>query len=154
MPPESLLEEILLHFARYERPADYIDAAHCDECAEHYEQLLHVPVGALTKEDVGDGGWDPTAVLTTEGFRYYFPALARIATADRDWIESVAPRLSLWYVDCFDTADRELVRRLLEAWWLDEETPEWTRLAVERALDNYPTQVATPPSPVTPTEKA
>jgi hypothetical protein len=134
----ELLHVVDQHFARYERPNEYIDATHCCECAEHYEELRDVTVGQLTKEHVGDGAWDPTCFLTTEGFRYYFPALVRIASADRDWIEMLAPRLVRHYADCFSTEDRRLVRLLLEAWWADEATPEWTRLAIERALDHYP----------------
>jgi hypothetical protein len=135
--PDRLLEEVRVHFAQYPRPDGYINAGHCCECAEHYAELLDVPVDALAKEHVGDGAWDPTCFLTPEGFRYYFPALARIAEADRDWLEILTPRLSLWYVDAFTPDDRAFVRRLLEHWWLDDDTAEWTRLAVERALDHY-----------------
>jgi hypothetical protein len=135
---EEILDEIRTHFARYERPKDYIDRAHCCECEEHYLELLDVPVDALTKDHVGDGAWDPTCFLTSEGFRYYFPGIAGIADEDRYWIDILAPRLSLWYVDCFNDEDRDLVRRLLEHWSLDGQTPDWPRLALERALDHYP----------------
>jgi hypothetical protein len=142
-----ILHEIAHHFARYTRPDDYIDRTHCCECAEHYAELLDVTVDDLRKEHVGDGAWDPTCFLTPGAFRYYFPAMARIADEDRGWIEMLAPRLSLWYVDSFDDSDRDLVRRLLEEWWGDPQTPEWTRLAVERALDHYPDRRLRPRPP-------
>ncbi len=134
----DILDEIRIHFARYSRPDDYIDRAHCCECEEHYLELLDVPVDALSKEHVGDGAWDPTCFLTSDGFRYYFPGMARIADADRFWIDIFASRLALWYVDSFSAEDRVLVRRLLEHWWLDDGTPDWERLALQRALDHYP----------------
>lgn len=133
----ELLQLIAEHFAQYARPDGYINAAHCCECAEHYGELLDVPVEALAKEHVGDGAWDPTCMLTADAFRYYFPGMARIADEDRWWIEILAPRLSLWYIDSFSPADRALVKELLECWWADQATPDGPRLAVERALDHY-----------------
>ena len=121
----------------YEHPIDFINASHCCECAEHFEELRGVSVDELRKEHVGDGAWDPTCFLTPGGFRYYLPGMCRIATEDRQWLEMLAPRLSLWYVDSLDAADREVVKTLLEAWRLDGATPEGPRLAVERALDHY-----------------
>jgi hypothetical protein len=133
----DLLAQVREHFAQYARPDDHIDRSHCCECAEHYAELLDVPVDALAKDHVGDGAWDPTCFLTADAFRYYFPGMARIAESDRWWLEILAPRLSLWYVDTFSPADRALVKRLLEHWWADEDTPDSVRLGLERALDHY-----------------
>jgi hypothetical protein len=134
---DELLARIAEHFARYARPDDYIDRGHCCECAEHYDELLDVPVEALAKDHVGDGAWDPTCFLTAGAFRYYFPGMARVADEDRWWLEILGPRLSLWYVDAFSAEDRVLVKEILEAWWADDATPDGPRLAVERALDHY-----------------
>ena len=134
---EGVFSQLSNRFARYQRPEDYIDAGHCDECREHFEELANVLVTDLSKEHVGDGAWDPTCFLTPPAFRYYFPGLARIAEQDRDWLEMLLPRLTIHYVDDFDPGDRELVRRLLEHWWEDEATSEWLRLAIESVLQQY-----------------
>jgi len=134
---DQALARLADRFSKYERPLDFINASHCCECAEHFAALLDVPVGQLRQEHVGDGAWDPTCFLTPDAFRYYLPGMCRIATADRYWLEMLAPRLSLWYVDSLDATDRVALKKLLEAWWLDEATPEGPRLAVERALDHY-----------------
>lgn len=133
MALDDVLDEVRAHFGRYSRPDDFIDAAHCCECAEHYAELADVTVDDLAKEHVGDGAWDPTCFLTSEGFRYYFPGLARIATEDRDWLEMLLPRLSGHYVECFSAEDLALVQRLLDEWWLDEGTSEWTRDAISNS---------------------
>lgn len=143
MEPGQLLEEIRAHFAQYTRPDNFIDASHCCECAEHYAELADVPVEGITKEHVGDGAWDPSTFLSADGFRYYFPGLCRIANEDRSWLDIFAPRLGLWYVDTFSEEDRLLARRMLEAWWFAPETPDSSRLAVERALDHF--QPTAPP---------
>jgi hypothetical protein len=38
---------------------------------------------SLSFEDVGNPGWNPTCLLSQEGFRYWFPALVRIACEDQ-----------------------------------------------------------------------
>lgn len=134
---ESLARQIEERFAAYPRPADYIDRDHCDECAEHYETLLHLPPAELTKDHVGDGAWDPTCFLTADGFRHYLPGMLRIALADRDWLAMLAPRFGLWYVDSFDAGDRQLVRQWLEALWLDPGTSDAQRGDVELALSYF-----------------
>jgi hypothetical protein len=134
---ESLTRQIEERFAAYPRPVDYIDQDHCDECAEHYQTLLDVAPADLTKDHVGDGAWDPSCFLTADAFRHYFPGLARIAVADRGWLAMLAPRFGLWYVDSFDTGDRRLTRRWLEALWLDPGTDERQREDIELALSYF-----------------
>lgn len=136
--PASILEEIRDHFARYDRPADYIDRAHCCECEEHYIELLDVTVDSIGYVHVENPGWDPTCFLSPAGFRHYFPGLARIADGHPDhFLEALAMRLSGHYVELFTAEERDLVRRLLEHWWTFEDISEWDRRAVERALGHY-----------------
>ena len=134
---ESLARQIEVRFAAYRRPENYINRDHCDECAEHYETLQDVSALELNKEHVGDGAWDPSCFLTADAFRHYFPGLIRIAMDDREWLSMLAPRFGLWYVDSFDSRDRQLARQWLEALWLDTDTDESQRVDIELALSYF-----------------
>jgi hypothetical protein len=72
------------------RPEHFADYTHCCECAEHDELLRSRDVTSLSFDDVGNPGWDPMCFISAEGFRYYFPALARLALNEHG---------SNWYVD-------------------------------------------------------
>ncbi len=136
MTSSDALAALTAHFAQYSRPADYINRAHCCECEEHYLELLDVPVECLTHEHTGDGAWDPTAFLTPDAFRYYLPGLARIADSDREvWLELFVMRIGLHYTETCNADDWHAITALLEGWWCDESVPEWTRHALEGALD-------------------
>ncbi len=63
------------------RPEHFTDYRHCCECAEHDELLRSRDLDTLGIADVGNPGWDPICYITDEGFRYYLPALARLALA-------------------------------------------------------------------------
>lgn len=133
---EDPLERVASHFARYERPTDFISRYHCDECAEHFLTLLHVQVADLTWAHVGDGAWDPSCMLAPDAFKYYFPALARIADADREgWLDMLIARLPLHYTTTFTREDWLVVQDLLEYWWLDEGLSQFVRDGIERGLD-------------------
>ena len=66
-------------FATERRPDHFTNYTHCCECAEHDELLRARDRETLVLEDVGNPGWDPICFVTTEGFRYYLPALVRLA---------------------------------------------------------------------------
>ena len=52
---------------------------HCDECEEHDDLMRSRDRATLRIEDVTDLAWTPLAFLTPEGYRYYMPALIRLA---------------------------------------------------------------------------
>jgi len=86
MPSDAdILQKVELAFAGCHRPDHFTDYAHCEECAEHDEVLRSRDVDTLKIEDVGCPGWDPICFTTSEGFRYYFPALARLALTESDY---------------------------------------------------------------------
>jgi hypothetical protein len=136
--PPDLLDEIREHFSQYVRPADFIDRGHCDECAEHYQELVDATAETITYEHVENPGWDPTCFLSPGGFHYYFPGMARIADQHRDdFLEAFVMRLNGYFDALFTATERRLVRRLLESWWLDDSLSDWNRGAVEQALARY-----------------
>jgi hypothetical protein len=66
-------------FADVPRPEHFTNHLHCDECLEHDELLRSRDRASLTVEDVGETSWTPLPLLTPEGYRYYMPALIRLA---------------------------------------------------------------------------
>jgi hypothetical protein len=66
-------------FAACPRPEHFTNYAHCSECAEHDELLRSRDRDTLKLEDVENPGWDPLCFATDEGFKYYVPALVRLA---------------------------------------------------------------------------
>jgi hypothetical protein len=70
------------------RPEHFTHASHCCECAEHDALLASHDLDSLRVEDVNNAGWDSICFVTTAGFRYYPPALVRLALASattEDW---------------------------------------------------------------------
>lgn len=61
------------------RPEHFTDYTHCEECAEHDATLCRHSRESIGMNELGNPGWDPACFLTDEGFRYYMPALARLA---------------------------------------------------------------------------
>lgn len=105
-------------FAAEARPPHFTDYAHCCECAEHNDLLTSRDLQSLRLEDVNNAGWDPICFLTSEGFRYYLPALARLALESSDAVEWYLPQLLFhligdgpWNrrVSCCEASQREAV---------------------------------------------
>ena len=93
-------------FSKVQRPEHFTDYQHCCECAEHDDTLsAHTP-DTITREALGHAGWDPVTFATDSGFRYYLPALMRMAltrTGDDYYIDQFlsqvirdGPRNSRW----------------------------------------------------------
>ena len=81
---DSLLHEIELAF-RMERPSWFVNAAHCCECAEHEESLQAETPDSLGLDVVGSPAWDPICFISNpDGFKYFLPALARLACGSGD----------------------------------------------------------------------
>jgi hypothetical protein len=58
------------------------------ECAEHDALLASRDLDSLRVEDVHNAGWDPICFVTAASFRYYLPALRRLAfesAITEDW---------------------------------------------------------------------
>jgi hypothetical protein len=66
-------------FGAEPRPAHFTNHSHCCECAEHDGLLSSRDPDGLKLEDVNNAGWDPICFTTPEGFKYYLPALVRLA---------------------------------------------------------------------------
>ena len=75
----SLIEEGYRLFASCSRPQHFTNHTHCCECAEHDETLNCYDRDNISREALGNGGWDPVTFTTEAGFKYYFPALVRVA---------------------------------------------------------------------------
>jgi len=56
----------------------------CDECREHEQTMAGNTLESLTINHVGNPGWNPTCFMSAHGFRYWFPALVRIASEQPD----------------------------------------------------------------------
>ena len=76
---EQLIKEAKEVFGKVARPNHFADYTHCSECAEHDETLRAYTPDTITREALGHAGWDPITFATDTGFRYYLPALIRMA---------------------------------------------------------------------------
>jgi len=84
----EIIDAVRYAFAAEPRPEHFTDHTHCCECAEHDAVLASRDIDSLRVEDVNNAGWDPICFVTTEGFRYYLPALVRLAfesAPSEDW---------------------------------------------------------------------
>lgn len=66
-------------FADVPRPEQFTPREHCEECAEHDETLRRFDPDTIGLTELGNPGNDPMCYVTPEAFRYYFPALVRLA---------------------------------------------------------------------------
>ena len=74
----EILAQVKEAFARCKRPAHFTNWRHCSECEEHDRLLRSRSIETLRIQDIENPGWDPLCFISAEGFKYYFPALARI----------------------------------------------------------------------------
>jgi len=126
----QFIDEATEVFGKVARPEHFTDFTHCSECAEHDGTLsAHTP-DTITREALGHPGWDPMTFATDTGFRYFLPALIRMAltgTSDGYYIDQFlsqvirdGPRNTRW---CACTVEeRAVVRKALN--WLQEERTE------------------------------
>jgi hypothetical protein len=112
---QKILAEIAAVFA-VPRPAWFVNAKHCCECAEHEAELQAETVKSLRKEVLGDGAWDPVAFISNpEGFKYFMPALARLAygTGPDFHLTSFLTYLRADRIESFTDTQRAAVEALL-----------------------------------------
>ena len=74
----DLIEEAKHLFGNEPRPTHFTNFKHCDECAEHDETLRNETPDSLRIEQLNPA-WDPMCSVSVKGFKYYFPALVRLA---------------------------------------------------------------------------
>ncbi|MBI5032288.1 MAG: hypothetical protein HZB51_17290 [Chloroflexi bacterium] len=84
---QEIFDVVQKAFAIEPRPRHFTNYSHCCECAEHDALLSSRDVQTLRLEDVNNPGWDPICFTTEQGFKYYLPALVRLALAGSaaDW---------------------------------------------------------------------
>lgn len=61
-----------------QRPVQFTNAAHCQECAEHNATLQRHSPDSIGMDELGNPGWDPLSFSNVEGKLYYMPALVRL----------------------------------------------------------------------------
>ncbi len=120
---DRLIDKARRVFAEAPRPEHFTDYTHCCECSEHDETLrAHTP-DSIGLEELGNPGWDPMCFATNDAFKYYFPALVRLAlggTGVSYYVDQFlfhiiedGPRNRRW--EAFTRPQRELVLNVLEA---------------------------------------
>lgn len=72
-------------FANVTKPAHFTDFEHCDECRQHDDTLRAKTRFTVTRDDLGNLGWDPLLCSSPQGIGYYLPALARYAVLPNLW---------------------------------------------------------------------
>jgi hypothetical protein len=112
---QTILAEIAAVFA-VPRPAWFVNAKHCCECAEHEAELQAETVDTLRREVMGDGAWDPVSFISNpDGFKYFMPALARLAygTGPDSHLTSFLTYLRADRIETFTERQRDAVEALL-----------------------------------------
>jgi hypothetical protein len=131
MSAKKLIDEATQVFGKLARPEHFTDYTHCSECAEHDSTLsAHTPE-TITREALGHPGWDPMTFATDTGFRYFLPALIRMAltgTGDDYYIDQFlsqvirdGPRNCRW---CACTVEERAVVLKALIWLLEERTED------------------------------
>ncbi|MBU2891849.1 hypothetical protein KO495_00765 [Colwellia sp. D2M02] len=67
-------------FASRNKPEHFTDYMYCEENAEHDDTLLSKDNDTISFQDVGNIAYSPISFTSIEGFLYYLPGLARLAT--------------------------------------------------------------------------
>jgi hypothetical protein len=81
MTEKELIEEALVLFPESYRPDHFTNHNHCEECRDHDKTLLAHTRENISYEELGNPAWDPICFVNEDGFKYYFPALIRLALA-------------------------------------------------------------------------
>ncbi len=62
-----------------DKPEHFTNYNHCDECAEHDQTLVNNTIDTIGMSELGNPGWDPLCFSSSDGIRYYMPALIRLS---------------------------------------------------------------------------
>jgi len=138
-------------FASSAAPENYTDRNHCEECAEHDETLRTFTPETIGIDQLGNPGWDPICFVLPDAFKYYFPALVRLAPEAEglnSYLEQFLFHVTYQgensrYFKYFSKAEREAaldvlryirssMKRPVKEWGLESELDEaielWSRL--------------------------
>ena len=111
------LSSIQTFYREFPKPEKFGNPEHCAECAEHNETLkAHTPE-SISLAELGNPGWDPICYVdTADQFRYYLPALARLACGQGDdyYLGQFLFHLNEARIQNLDEVERELVADFLE----------------------------------------
>lgn len=80
---KEVLAQIESAFSNVRRPQQFVDASHCEECAEHNETLSKCDRDSIGLKELGNAGWDPMCFVNPHAFKYYFPSMVRLAFDDK-----------------------------------------------------------------------
>jgi hypothetical protein len=162
---QEMIDAVRHTFAAEPRPKHFTDHTHCCECAQHDAVLASRDVDSLRVEDINNAGWDPICFVTAAGFRYYLPALVRLALVSATAEDWYLPQLLVHLIGdgpqtrrvmCCTAGQRRAIVAVL--WHVDETRPALiVRYRIEddlhRALEIWSTPALESPhasKPVTP----
>jgi len=147
---DKLIAEAKKLFPAEARPGVFIrDPDHCRECAEHEETLQSLDQDSIGMAQLGNAGWDPICFISPGGYKYYFPALVRLAINDNDKTEYIDQFLFNLSFDglenerfkSFSEEQRQFVRKLLlemiESFSISEEEKTWLEPLFDQALQAW-----------------
>jgi hypothetical protein len=119
----TLVETAKLVFGDVARPAHFTNHTHCCECAEHDATFQAYTPDSISLNELGNPGWDPMCFATDEAFKFFFPAMVRLAlegTGDTYYLNQFlfhiiedGPRNRRW--ETFSKNQRRFVVQVLEA---------------------------------------
>jgi hypothetical protein len=89
------------------KPEHFTNFMHCDECFDHDETLRNSTVEKIGMRQLGNPAWDPMCFCSTEGKKYYMPALIRLCI---ETIKSNNPYLMQFlFILEWDGKDNDLI---------------------------------------------
>ena len=121
---DEILSAIAEAFETAPRPDHFTDYTHCAECAEHDNTLRSHTPATIGLEQLGNPGCDPVCFINSPaGFKYYMPALARLALdpSDSSYLLQFIFHLNEERIASFDERERRAVLSLFE--YLLEDPP-------------------------------
>lgn len=79
MTDNEIIDVVTSAFRNTRRPTTFTSSHHCPECREHEELFQGRDRERITIQDLEYCGYHPLIHLNPEAFRYYLPALVRLA---------------------------------------------------------------------------
>ena len=111
------LAAIEQEFANIIKPKHFTNYQHCEECAEHDQTLLNTTRDTISLKELGSPGWDPICFITDpEAFKYYLPAMARLAAGrgDEFYLEQFLFHLNKERIRSISRSGRKAIADYLE----------------------------------------
>ena len=106
-------------FSQAAKPERFLENPdHCSECEEHEQTLADHTVDSISLAELGNPGWDPICFLQNiDGFRYYLPAMARLAcgVGDEYYLDQLLFHLNSERIQQLNHTERSALAHFLEA---------------------------------------